>query len=152
MSNEAIKKIISSGSPVASGQGSQSAVSTVVAGSQSRFAYTCPKCSQKHETKNEYAITANMGSSMANTAVSTGISTFFSRLFSFIPIIGSIFAQSASEVAKAAVKPADVLEKSREKGFEEVKNIFAICTKCNEYGCTSCMKDGVCSGCAAKPA
>jgi len=65
----------------------------------------------------------------------------FARLTS-TPLSAQLHSLSSLHVASG-----NQAEQAREKAFEEVKSRFQACSKCGQYGCASCMKDGVCQVC-----
>jgi hypothetical protein len=140
---EAIKN---SGVPLMATGGGQMAA---LRGMKARFSFTCLACQAKYETAGEYAMSDNLAKSALKQSASSGISSILYSLLGRIPVIGYFLSGMASSAVYSTVSAAsgNPAEQARDKAFEEVKGKFQACSKCGQYGCASCLKDGICPSC-----
>ena len=144
MSN--LESIKNTGAPAGGGNfGATSAVT----GMKTRLAFTCTKCGARHETAREYAIADTMAKTVAKQGAVSGVSSLLYSILGRIPVLGSIVSSMASTAMYSAVNAAtgNPYEKAQAEGFEEVKGKFLACSKCGDYACVSCVKDGLCPTC-----
>ncbi|TAL33657.1 MAG: hypothetical protein EPN93_13645 [Spirochaetes bacterium] len=143
MSN--LEMIKSTGAPLGGGT-SQAAMLT---GMKTKFSFMCVKCQAKYETEKEYAMTDNIGKTVLKQSASSGISNLLYSLLGRIPVVGSIISSMAGSAVYSAVNASsgNQFEISKEEAFEEIKGKFMQCTKCGDFGCAACVKDGICPTC-----
>lgn len=144
MSN--LDMIKNTGAPVGGGNFGGTAAIT---GMKTRLVFTCLKCGARYETAREYAMSDTMVKSMAKQGAASGVRSVLYSILGRIPVVGYLVTSMASSAVYTAVNAAtgNPWEKAKNEAFEEVKGSFVVCNSCNDYGCASCIREGLCRNC-----
>ncbi len=141
--DDKLRQVITSGKSIKDTKDIKEQVKGKVMGEKARMAFTCPACGKKWETKNEY----QTGENLAQSALKKGASKTVSRMFRRIPILGPIIGETIEGFIKGDPQMAKL--QLQQDAFEEVRDKFKFCEKCDMYGCESCIntEDGTCGKC-----
>lgn len=118
-------------------------------GSKARYQFQCQSCSNTITTKDEYA--AEEGRVVKGIRRRATYSALY-KVRSFlwqIPYIGSLLGDLLpSSYELDSYTGAGSLKKAKLAAYEEIKDQFNRCSKCGQYVCRSCFKNGKCADCS----